>query len=141
MSACCYVCQEEEDANVPFCEVGICDCKGNNRIHTCCFQKLRNQDVCSICKKPFVNVEHLIINDVLHLEKVVEVDPFGWKHEYTIDQRGRKQGIHRIYYTTGVLWEETQYKNDMKNGYQKVWNYHGKLFVNDKFQLGVKLED
>jgi hypothetical protein len=136
-SCVCYICQEESEAISLFCEKNICKCKGTNRIHEHCFQKLRNQDICSICKSQFENVQHLIIEEPLEIEKVLEKDPFGWRHEYNIDQKGRKQGIHRIYYMNGTLWEETQYKNDKKNGYQKVWNYKGKLFVNDVYKNGI----
>lgn len=139
----CYICQEEsfiKDSDSSFCEKNICKCKGTNRIHKHCFQKLRNQDLCSICKSPFQNVEDLIIEEPLELESVSEKDCFGWNHEYSIDQKGRKQGIHRIYYQNGVLWEETQYKNDKKNGYQKIWSYKGKLFINDIYKNGVLIK-
>ena len=138
---CCYICQEEETENLPFCKINICGCKGSNRIHTCCFQKLRNQEVCSICKKEFTNVSELIIDEILELQKIEEIDPYGWKHEYSIDQRGRKQGIHRIYYMNGNLWEENEYKNNLRNGYQKVWSYKGKLFVDTKFKNGVEVKN
>jgi hypothetical protein len=136
---CCYVCQEDETIESPFCKTNICNCKGSNRIHTHCFQKLRNQSVCSVCKNEFKNVESLITDEVLELQKILEYDKFGWKHEYTIDQRGRKQGLHRIYYQSGTLWEENQYKNDLRDGYQKVWNYKGTLFLDKKFEKGNEI--
>jgi hypothetical protein len=133
----CYICQEESSECYMFCDENICKCKGTNRIHKKCFQKLRNQESCSICKSSFQNVEDLIIEEELQLEQIFETEPYGWRHEYMIDQKGRKQGIHRIYYTNGTLWEETQYKNNLKNGYQKVWSYKGKLFINDVYKNGV----
>jgi hypothetical protein len=132
----CYVCQEESDESF-FCKTNICKCMGSNRIHMKCFQHLRNQEVCSICNHNFENVTHLIVDEILTLTKMKELDDFGWKHEYSLDQKGRKQGTHRIYYKNGLLWEETYYKNDLKNGYQKVWDYKGKMFVNRVYKNGI----
>jgi hypothetical protein len=132
----CYVCQEDTDESL-FCKTNICKCTGTNRIHKKCFQKLHNQEFCSICNCSFENVAHLIVDEILTLSKVEEIDELGWKHEYSIDQKGRKQGSHRIYYKNGLLWEETYYKNDLKNGYQKVWDYKGKMFVNRVYKSGI----
>lgn len=135
----CYVCQEGscEPSCKDFCDTNICKCTGSNRIHKKCFQKLLNQETCSICNSEFINVDHLISKEELILKNVTKIDEFGWKHEYTIDQKGRKQGFHRIYYMNGLLWEETKYKNDLKHGYQKVWNYKGQMFVNQIYKNGI----
>jgi hypothetical protein len=134
----CYVCQEgHTDSCNEFCKTNICKCTGTNRIHMKCFQKLRNQEICSICNAEFRNVNHLLDKEDLILKKVLKVDEFGWKHEFTVDQKGRKQGVHRIYYMNGLLWEETRYKNDLKHGYQKVWNYKGQIFVNQTYKNGI----
>lgn len=146
----CYVCQEgssdssckgSSDSSCKgcddFCDTNICACTGSNRIHTQCFRKLRNQELCSICNSEFKNVEHLIVKEELILRKISQKDDFGWNHEYFLDQKGRKQGSHKIYYMNGLLWEETHYKNDLKHGFQKVWNYKGKMFVNQTYKNGL----
>jgi len=136
----CYVCYEEESEKNPFCDMSICNCKGSNRIHKSCFPELFNQYVCTVCKTQFNNVEELRSKEQLILKDVVELDKFGWKHEYKVDQKGRKQGVHRIYYMNGNLWEEREYKDNQKNGYQKVWDYYGNIFVDARFQHGIEIE-
>jgi len=135
----CYICYGEETQDNLFC-TDICKCKGSNRIHRTCFQKLRNQEVCSICKVVFQNVSDLIVDEILETQLISEFDKYGWRHEYTIDQKGRQQGIHKIYYRGGELWEESEYKNDLRNGYKKVWDINGKLFINQEFRKGVQIQ-
>lgn len=135
----CYVCYCEETSENPFCENTICKCKGSNRIHQKCFQNLPNQEFCSICRTNFSNVDSLIIQQELQLQFVVEFDKFGWKHEYYTDQRGRKHGLHRVYYKNGNLWEENEYFKGVRNGYQKVWSRDGQLFADKNFVNGVEV--
>jgi len=135
----CYVCYEEESEKNTFCDTNICGCKGSNRIHKSCFPELFNQNICSVCRKEFKNVEGFRSNEILILKEVLELDKFGWKHEYQVDQKGRKQGIHRIYYMNGNLWEEAEYKDDQKNGYSKVWDYYGNMFQNIIFRHGIEV--
>jgi hypothetical protein len=133
ISDICYICYEEESKESPFCKKDICGCKGSIHLHENCFQKLRNQMKCSVCVQEFKNVDHLITNEILELQKIIEWDKHGWKHEFTIDQKGRKQGTYKVYYATGVLWEEIEYKDDMKHGSQKIWNYKGEMCINRNF--------
>jgi hypothetical protein len=135
----CYVCYGEESDKNLFCDTNICGCKGSNRIHKSCFPELFDQHSCTICKQNFVNVDNIRFKEELILRDVVEIDKFGWKHEYKVDQKGRKQGIRRTYYMNGNLWEEVQYKDDKKDGYQKVWDYHGKMFVDTMYQHGTEV--
>jgi hypothetical protein len=132
----CYICYGD-CCDDKFCETNICKCTGSNRIHVKCFQKLLNQDICSICNTEFKNVDHIKFKEDLVLKKISYDDQFGWKHEYFIDQKCRKQGSYKIYYKNGLLWEETKYKNDLKNGFQKVWDYKGNMFVNQIYKNGI----
>ena len=51
----CYICYEKESYDNKFCPNSICKCKGTNKIHVLCFEKLKNEygDKCSICKTKF----------------------------------------------------------------------------------------
>jgi hypothetical protein len=53
----CYICYEKEKSNDKFCSNSICKCKGTNKIHVSCFEKLKQNygDTCSICKTKFKN--------------------------------------------------------------------------------------
>jgi len=134
----CYICQDSGSEKNPFYNTDICNCKGSNRIHKSCFVKLFS-DICPICKIEFQNVDKSHMEVTLILTEVKEKDSYGWSHHYYIDQFKRKQGIHRIFYMNGNLWEETQYKDDKKHGYQKVWNYQGIQFVDDVYYKGNKI--
>ena len=82
----------------------------------------------------------VIFEDIpIELYNIEEIDQFGWKHIYQIDQFERKQGIYQIYYMNGNLWEEGLYRDDKRHGYHKVWNYKGKLFIEDYYFNGEKL--
>ena len=134
----CYLCQDPELDDNDFCH-DICNCKGTNRIHIYCFIKLRDKNRCGICKQEFKNIEKLFDEFDLILDNIEEYDKFGWKHKYQVDQFDRKQGIHRIWYQNGNLWEEGQYRDDKRHGYHKVWSYKGELFIEDYYFKGEKL--
>jgi hypothetical protein len=134
----CYICQDSDSEKNPFYDTNICNCKGSNRIHKSCFVKLHS-DICPVCKAEFQNVDRSHMEVVLILTKIEEKDQFGWGHEYHLDQFKRKQGIHRIFYMNGNLWEENEYKDGKRHGYHKVWNYQGKLFTNDIYYKGNKV--
>lgn len=136
MKSFCYVCFDDESIDTPYCE-DVCSCKGTTKLHQCCFQKLRDQTKCTICLEKFKNVDHLRTDDILELHKVVEYQ-YSWKHEYTVDQKGRKQGVYRIYYKGDEkLWEEMTYKNDLLEGTKKVWTYQGKLYKRVRYCNGL----
>ena len=134
----CYICQDSETEKNHFYDTNICNCKGSNRIHKSCFVKLYS-DICPICKSEYQNVDRSHMEVKLILTKIEEKDRFGWEHKYYIDQFKRKQGIRRIYYMNNRLWEETEFKDDKKHGYHKVWDYHGKQFIDERYHKGIKL--
>lgn len=135
----CYICQNLEEEHNLFCKNDICKCKGSNRIHISCFRVLPDKKTCSICKESFSNIDYIFDNIPINLYTIEENDKFGWKHIYQIDQFERKQGLYRIYYMNGNLWEEGQYRDDKRHGYHKVWSYKGKLFIEDYYFKGEKL--
>ncbi len=134
----CYLCQESENEENIFLG-NICNCKGTNRIHKNCFLQLRDKSRCCICKEEFINIDELYQDIELVLYNVEERDKFGWKHNYQVDQFDRKQGIHKIWYLNGNLWEESQYRDDKRHGYHKVWSHQGNLFIEDYYFKGEKL--
>jgi hypothetical protein len=135
----CYVCQCIEEEENKFCDENICDCKGSNKIHVVCFRLLPDKKTCSICKQKFINIDSIFNKFPIVLYNIEETDKFGWKHSYQIDQFERKQGLYRIYYMNGKLWEESQYRDDKRHGYHKVWSYQGKLFLEDYYFKDEKL--
>lgn len=49
-----------------------------------------------------------------------------------------REGLIKTYYANGALNEETEYKNDKKNGRQRVYYYNGKTIVAERYFLENK---
>lgn len=134
----CYLCFEGETETNRFCQ-HICDCKGSNRIHENCFKELPNQSVCSICRCDFINVNEYKEKRRLTIRNIREKNKLGFLEEYAVDQNGYKQGTYRVYYTNGKIWEEIEYKDNLKNGFQRSWDYFGNLFACIEFKNNREL--
>ena len=123
----CYICYEKETEDNNFAHNDICKCKGTNRIHIKCFQKLINQNKCSICRT-FFNISEELIEKENGLRVIREIDDLGFFHKYTINNLKQRHGNYNIYYLNGNIWEEQKYENGLKNGIQKLYSNKGDCF-------------
>lgn len=136
----CYICyQEESDDNI-FVKEDICKCKGTNRIHTKCFQKLQNQTKCSICNTYFENLDEVCeYEDGLRV--ISRVDEYGIKHRYTINKEQKIHGKYYIYYTNGNVWEKQTYVNGIRHGVQWIYSPDGKQNNVHIYMDGVNIKN
>jgi hypothetical protein len=65
----CYICYDKEKQNDKFCSTSICKCRGTNKIHVSCFEKLKREygNTCTICKSKFK--ENIIVNEPLRFQQ------------------------------------------------------------------------
>lgn len=133
----CYICFEQETENNPLCE-NICSCKGY-KLHKSCFSQLYDRKVCSICKTLYQNVEDLYPKRDGY-KIIIELDKMGLKHEYTKDENGLLQGIYKIWYHNGNIWEENYYKEGVKEGIQKLYDTRGILHTEMLYQNNQRID-
>jgi hypothetical protein len=65
----CYICYDKEKQNDKFCSSSICKCRGTNKIHISCFEKLKREygNTCTICKSNFR--ENVAIRESVHYQE------------------------------------------------------------------------
>jgi hypothetical protein len=66
----CYICYDKETKSNPFCNYQPCKCKGTNKIHESCFEKLRINcgNKCSICKSIYSNKNNINNNVTVNVK-------------------------------------------------------------------------
>jgi hypothetical protein len=76
----CYICYDKEKSNDKFCSNSICKCRGTNKIHISCFEKLKREygNTCSICKSKFK--ENIVQREILS-HKPVSYQPIFYQQE------------------------------------------------------------
>jgi hypothetical protein len=133
----CYICLEKETSDNPFCE-NICSCKGY-KLHKSCFCELYEKQICSICKTVYKNIDDLLPKrDGLKI--IIELDSLGLKHEYTKDENGLFQGVYKIWYPNGNIWEENHYKQGFKDGVQKLYDTRGNIYVQMLYENNQRID-
>jgi antitoxin component YwqK of YwqJK toxin-antitoxin module len=136
----CYVCYQEENHDNKFVKEDICKCKGSNRIHVSCFQKLLNQNKCSICNSYFENLEEVCEYEN-GLRVIIELDNLGLKHRYTVNKEKQKHGKYSIYYPNNNIWEEQNYVNGIRHGIQMLYSMDGKQQYMDIYFDGKNIKN
>lgn len=117
----------------------ICSCL-TYKLHKSCFQKLYNKEVCSICKSSYKNVQDLLPKRD-NMIIIIEIDKYGFKHEYTKDDQGCKHETHKIFYPNDTLWEENNYNHGMKDGIQKLYDMKGNLHTHFVYKHGTLIDE
>ena len=128
MEDICYICYEEESQENLFLKANSCSCSQANKVHTKCFALLKNKITCSICKERYQGIDKLDIRTNDGLRIMIELDNFGFRHEYTVDDQDMKHGVHKIWYHNGNIWEENFYQKGLRNGVQKLYSVNGDLY-------------
>ena len=134
----CYVCYEGETQENAYLCSNVCGCGQSYRIHVKCFTMLQDKTNCSICKQKYEGIGNLDIRSN-GLRIIFEIDKFGFRHEYTVDDQNRKHGVYKIWYRNGNLWEEKFYQNGIKTGIQKVYSMDGEIYEEIQHQQGIQL--
>lgn len=125
-SVVCYICYEPETKNSSYLkEPPPCECKGSIVIHKHCFDEIiKSSRVCSICRTKY-KVQYLPNRNGLEL--ITEVAINGDITEYTIDEKGDKQGVHTVKKQSGEIISESHYVNGLLQGKYKTWYLNGQL--------------
>lgn len=134
----CYICYEPESQDKPYLCSNSCGCGQAYRVHVGCFAMLQNKTTCSICKQNYQGVNNLDIRSN-GLKVIFELDSLGFRHEYTVDDKNRKHGVHKIWYHNGNLWEENYYQQGLRNGIQKLYSVNGELYREIQYDHGNRV--
>jgi hypothetical protein len=72
----CYICYDKEKQNDKFCSNSICKCRGTNKIHISCFEKLKREygNTCTICKSKFK--ENIVVREPIHYQQRTNPEHF-----------------------------------------------------------------
>jgi hypothetical protein len=72
----CYICYDKEKQNDKFCSNSICKCRGTNKIHVSCFEKLKREygNTCTICKSKFK--ENIVIREPVYYQQGTNSEHF-----------------------------------------------------------------
>jgi hypothetical protein len=134
----CYVCYETETHDKPYLSSNVCGCGQTYKIHVSCFTMLQDKNTCSICKQEYKGIGNLDIRRN-GLRLIFAIDNLGFREEYTVDDKGRKHGVHKIWYHNGNLWEENFYQKGLRNGIQKLYSVNGELYRELQYDHGNRV--
>jgi antitoxin component YwqK of YwqJK toxin-antitoxin module len=113
MNAECYLCYES-DGDDGF--ISPCFCKGTVRLHSSCYEKLRERCIaCPICKHPY---PPLMRNG---LQVIEATDLFGHRVSYTVNATGQRHGVYESRRMNGDVEFCALYENGVLHGPYRRW--------------------
>jgi len=157
----CYICYENESKENPYLkEPHPCMCKGSILIHKQCLANvLKISKFCSICKTKY-NLKYLPQKD--GKEVIIEESSYGNTIEYTINERGEKNGTYIIknsdgrtiilhsyingimegpyieYYQNGQIKSVCKCRNNRIEGEFCEWHQDGLILEESNYKNGKK---
>lgn len=67
-------------------------------------------------------------------ETITNELPSGMKEVYQVDENGSKNGAYKLYYTDGVLFEESNYYEGKLKGLRKLYYPSGKKEIEEQYK-------